>query len=152
MNEDEISNSVTNVLQDHRIRNRANHPPQVNRLSKAAQRQSALTSIEEDLEGVDDDEEEEEEEEDNDQPKRRAPRNSKGTGVAKETNLGYYPAAWQSLLQDAKTEYHLKIAMGKFFSSKSNKADIECVKVIIMDKIAEALKNDDICLENGRFK
>jgi hypothetical protein len=106
---------LTDVLQDHRARNRANKPPDQEQLLAAANRQLQGVSNENEEDDDEEDDDEEEHEEETADGSIRAQRHSKSNGEAKPTTARYYPGAWRVAIIKAKTLFRRFVVLHNLF-------------------------------------
>ena len=153
---------TTDVLNDHRMRNRANKPPSQQHLLNAAKHQlqqypdtdnegehggkggedeeehgGEVREDEEDSNGADSRSEEDEE-----RLTKRATRNSKSDGTISPKTAGYYPDSWRAAIDRAKEHFRCFTFLQNLFPSRDlNLADAEEVlsKVIADTKAKKKL-------------
>lgn len=141
-----IQDNARDVLEDHRIRNRPNKPPQPERLAFSAAHQKAqgneiANEDEEHHSDNGDNEEEGEEDSDEEVTTRKRRRHS-----PKPDQLNFYPETWQKVLKDAKLKYRLHVFNEHGFPEQQfHLAD---VNIIIVECIAAA-QDKGILLDNG---
>ena len=125
------------MLEDHRTRNRATHPPNLNNLVNNA----AFNGQQE----IDEDEDENEEEE----ATERARRHSKRAFDAepKATTMKYYPPGWQAVLEIAKNNMRKHVALVNAFPRRDR--DLKEATLILNNTVIEYLRIEGNSLEPG---
>lgn len=130
------------VIQDYRQKNPANRPPTANTLRRHAQaQQSQIDSAHDESE----EEETQEADDDNSVPKQRARRHSRGVKRLSPDTLAFYPRHWKNVLEDAKSHWHLHIAVKHAFPERTT--DLEEASSIINRAIDNYEHKDE--LEDG---
>lgn len=106
-----------NVVNDHQQRNRAHHAPHPDRLAHAAQRQTQhrqfSPQVSENRSDIPDlDQIHDSQDDEDDEPSHhRAMRNSRSKNGPGPQTLKYYPTTWQKVLTQAKSKFHLYLAV-----------------------------------------
>lgn len=112
------------ILSNHRARNRANRPPDEDRLRVAAAAQIQATSPASDDETSSEvDSESGSESGVHSQMRHRAKRNSKTTGEAKPTTLRYYDGTWRAALETSKLSFLRFILLRNAFPTREEHLD-----------------------------
>jgi hypothetical protein len=138
------------VVNDHRVRNRANKPPSGQRLLDAVKQQHGVSngegSIGERNEG--DDEEEDDDDDDETTSQTRAVRHSKSDGTAKPTTARYYPGSWGMAINEAKTHFRRFTMLHNLFPLRdSHLADA----AMILSKVITDMKSEDTMFDQSKF-
>ena len=123
------------MLEDHRARNHAMRPPDLDNLANDAASK-----------GQQEIEEEEEEEE---SPTLRARRHSKMSmeAEAKATTMRYYPTGWQAVLEIAKNNMRKHVALVNAFPRRDR--DLHEATLILNNTVREYLHIEGNSLEPG---
>jgi hypothetical protein len=106
------------VLANHRLKNRANRPPDEDHLRAAAELQTRRTSAE--PAASNDDETSDE----TDNGKHcRSKRNSKSTGIVKPTTMRYYEGTWRAALETCKRAFQQFVVLRNAFPTREEHLD-----------------------------
>ena len=128
------------MVEDHRTRNHARHPPDLNILAAAHEHQLDDSNPDE----LDDAEEDE-------SNTQRAPRFSKTPRDAepKPTTMRYYPAGWRAMLEKARNNMSRHVALVNAFPQRNR--DLKEATLILNNTITEYLSVEGNILEEGCF-
>ena len=147
-----VQNNATDVLEGHRVRNRAMHPPNI----MADEHQPGVdencegSDMGENREGSDTGENRDEAE--GDEPStQRARRYSKTPRNAepKSTTMKYYPPRWQAVLEIAKNNMRKHVALVNAFPRRDR--DLKEATLILNNTITEYQRKEGNILELGYF-
>lgn len=134
-----FQNNTTDVLEGHRARNRAMHPPSI--------------LVDEHQINVDGNHESDSEEnpDDDESSTQRARRYSKTPKNAepKSTTMKYYPPCWQAMLEIAKNNMRKHVALVNAFPRRDR--DLKEATLILNNTITEYQRKEGNILEPGCF-
>jgi hypothetical protein len=124
------------VLEDHRTRNHAMRPPNLEILANDAAVEGQL---------------ENDEDEDDESSTQRARRYSKTPRYAepKATTMKYYPPGWQAMLEMAKNNMRKHVALVNSFPRRDR--DLKEATLILNNTVTEYLRIEGNTLEPGFF-